>query len=179
MKLHEYQAKEVLARYGVAVPRGRVATTAADAGGAATELGGSVVVKAQAHTGARGKAGGIKLVADPGAAEAAAAEILGSRLVTNQTGPAGLPVDAVLVEERLAIARELYLSVVIDNAAGMADGNRVGGGRHGDRTGRRRAARARFTASTSIRPVACSRFRRARWRSPPASTASCWRRRRG
>ena len=119
MKLHEYQAKEVLARYGVAVPRGRVATTAADAGRAAADLGGRVVVKAQAHTGARGKAGGIRLVADPAAAAAAAAELLGSRLVTNQTGPAGLPVDAVLVEECVAIARELYLSVVIDNAAGM------------------------------------------------------------
>ena len=119
MKLHEYQAKELLARYGVAVPRGRVAATAADAGRAAAELGGDAVVKAQAHTGARGKAGGIKLVADAGAAEAAAGAMLGGRLVTNQTGPAGLPVDAVLVEERVAIARELYLSVVIDNAAGL------------------------------------------------------------
>ena len=119
MKLHEYQAKEVLARYGVAVPRGRIATTAADAGQAAAGLGGQVVVKAQAHTGARGKAGGIKLVDDPAAAEAAASALLGGRLVTGQTGPGGLPVDAVLVEERVAIARELYLSVVIDNAAGM------------------------------------------------------------
>ena len=119
MKLHEYQAKEMLARYGVAVPRGRTATTAADAGRAAAELGGKAVVKAQAHTGARGKAGGIKLVDDPAAAEAAASALLGSRLVTHQTGPGGLPVDAVLVEERVAIARELYLSVMIDNAAGM------------------------------------------------------------
>ena len=119
MKLHEHQAKEVLARYGVAVPRGRVAATAEDAGRVADDLGGPVVVKAQAHTGARGKAGGIRLAADPGAAQAAAGELLGTRLVTNQTGPAGLPVDAVLVEERVAIARELYLSVVIDNAAGM------------------------------------------------------------
>lgn len=119
MKLHEHQAKQVLASYGVAVPRGRVAATAEDAGRAAADLGGPVVVKAQAHTGARGKAGGIRLVADPGAAQAAAGELLGIRLVTNQTGPAGLPVDAVLVEERVAIAREIYLSVVIDNAAGM------------------------------------------------------------
>ena len=119
MKLHEYQAKEVLARYGVAVPRGRVAATAAEAASAAAELDGPVVVKAQAHTGARGKAGGIKLAENPQAARAAAEEMLGGRLVTNQTGPAGLPVDAVLVEERVAIARELYLSVVIDNAAGM------------------------------------------------------------
>ncbi|MDE0025423.1 MAG: ADP-forming succinate--CoA ligase subunit beta [Spirochaetaceae bacterium] len=119
MKLHEHQAKTVLARYGVAVPRGRVAATAEDAARVAGDLGGPVVVKAQAHTGARGKAGGIRLAADPGAAQAAAGELLGIRLVTNQTGPAGLPVDAVLVEERVAIARELYLSVVIDNAAGM------------------------------------------------------------
>ncbi len=119
MKLHEHQAKTVLARYGVAVPRGRVAATAEDAARVAGDLGGPVVVKAQAHSGARGKAGGIRLAADPVAAQAAAGELLGIRLVTNQTGPAGLPVDAVLVEERVAIARELYLSVVIDNAAGM------------------------------------------------------------
>jgi len=119
LKLHEYQAKELLARYGVAVPRGRVAATAAEAARAAAELDGPGVVKAQAHTGARGKAGGIKLAENPQAARAAAEEMLGGRLVTNQTGPAGLPVDAVLVEERVAIARELYLSVVIDNAAGM------------------------------------------------------------
>ena len=119
MKLHEHQAKVVLARYGVAVPRGRAAATAEDAARVAGDLGGPVVIKAQAHTGARGKAGGIRLAADPGAARAAAGELLGNRLVTGQTGPAGLPVDAVLVEERVAIARELYLSVVIDNAAGM------------------------------------------------------------
>jgi succinyl-CoA synthetase beta subunit len=119
LKLHEYQAKRVLARYGVAVPEGQPATTVAEAKRAAAALGGDVVIKAQAHTGARGKAGGIKLVADAAAAEAAAAALLGSRLVTNQTGPGGLPVDAVLVEQRVAIARELYVSVVIDNAAGM------------------------------------------------------------
>ena len=119
MKLHEYQAKEVLARHGVTVPRGRVARTAEAAGHAAAALGGPVVVKAQAHTGARGKAGGIALAADPAAARTAAAGLLGGRLVTSQTGPGGLPVDAVLVEERVAIARELYLSVVVDNAAGL------------------------------------------------------------
>jgi len=119
LKLHEHQAKAVLAGYGVAVPRGRVAATAEDAARAAGDLGGPVVIKAQAHTGARGKAGGIRLAADSKAAQAAAGELLGIRLVTNQTGPGGLPVDAVLVEERVAIARELYLSVVIDNAAGM------------------------------------------------------------
>jgi len=119
VKLHEYQAKKLLARYGVSVPRGRVARSAADAEAAAAELGGACVVKAQAHTGARGKAGGIRLLASAVAARAAARELLGARLVTNQTGPAGLPVAAVLVEERVAIARELYLSVAIDNSAGM------------------------------------------------------------
>ena len=119
MKLHEYQAKELLARYGVSVPRGRVARSVAEAEAAAGELEGGCVVKAQAHTGARGKAGAIKPVAGAAQAGAAARELLGARLVTNQTGPAGLPVTAVLVEERVAIARELYLSVVIDNSAGM------------------------------------------------------------
>lgn len=119
MKLHEYQAKELLARYGVSVPRGRVVRSAAEAEAAAGELAGGCVVKAQAHTGARGKAGGIRLVASAEEAGVAARELLGTRLVTNQTGPAGLPVAAVLVEERVAIARELYLSVAIDNSAGM------------------------------------------------------------
>ena len=119
MKLHEYQAKELLAGYGVAVPRGHVAASAAEAEAAAAELGGAVVVKAQAHTGARGKAGGIKLVGDAAHVAGPAAEMLSTRLVTNQTGPAGLPVASVLVEERIAIARELYLSVVIDVAAGL------------------------------------------------------------
>ena len=119
MKLHEYQAKELLARYGVSVPRGRVARSAAAAEAAAAELAGGCVVKAQAHTGARGKAGGIRPVAFAAEAGTAARELLGARLVTNQTGPAGLPVAAVLVEERVAIARELYLSVTIDNSAGL------------------------------------------------------------
>ena len=119
MTLHEYQAKELLAEYGVAVPRGELAASAAAVQAAAAQLGGAVVVKAQAHTGARGKAGGIRLVDDAAQAAAVAEQLLGGRLVTNQTGPAGLPVAAVLVEERIAIARELYLSAVIDNAAGM------------------------------------------------------------
>ncbi len=119
MKLHEYQAKELLARYGVAVPRGKVARTAAAAEAAARELGGACVVKAQAHTGARGKAGGIQLAATAAEAGRAAQRMLGMRLVTRQTGSAGLPVSAVLVEERIAIQRELYLSVAIDNSRGM------------------------------------------------------------
>lgn len=118
MKLHEFQAKEVLAKYGVPVPRGRVARTPAEAATIATELGGKVVVKAQAHTGGRGKGGGVKLANSADEARHAAGEILGMQLVTHQTGPAGLPVHSVLVEEQIDIARELYLSVAIDNSAG-------------------------------------------------------------
>ena len=119
MKLHEYQAKELLAKYGVPVPQGRVAHTPDEAKTIAEELGGKVVVKAQAHTGGRGKGGGVKLANTPDEAREAAAQIIGMQLVTHQTGPQGLPVRSVLVEEQVAIARELYLSVVIDNARGM------------------------------------------------------------
>ena len=118
MKLHEYQAKELLARYGVPVPRGRVARTPDEAAAVAEELGGPVMVKAQAHTGGRGKGGGVKLAATVEEARQAASEIIGMQLVTHQTGPAGLPVHAVLVEEQLDIDREVYLSITIDNAAG-------------------------------------------------------------
>ncbi|HJM90134.1 MAG TPA: ADP-forming succinate--CoA ligase subunit beta [Dehalococcoidia bacterium] len=119
MKLHEYQAKELLARYGVPVPQGRVATTPDEAATIAEELGGGCVVKAQAHTGGRGKGGGVKVVGSVDEAKAAAGEIIGMQLVTNQTGPAGLPVASVLVEELVDIDRELYMSVTIDNAIGM------------------------------------------------------------
>ncbi len=119
MKLHEYQAKELLARYGVPVPKGSVATTPAEAMAAAEAAGGKVVVKAQIHAGGRGRAGGVKLVNTPAEARDAAAALLGTRLVTHQSGPGGQPVNAVLVEEQFEIARELYLGVVIDNSAGM------------------------------------------------------------
>ncbi len=119
MKLHEYQAKELLAKYGVPVPQGRVAHTPDEAKAIAEELGGKVVVKAQAHTGGRGKGGGVKLANTADEAREAAAQIIGMQLVTHQTGPQGLPVRSVLVEEQIAIARELYLSVIIDNARGM------------------------------------------------------------
>ena len=118
MKLHEYQAKELLARYGVPTPEGRVARTADEAAEAAEALGGKVVVKAQVHAGGRGRAGGIKLAGSAEEARAAAEELLGSRLVTFQA-PQGQPIDAVLVEEQIDVARELYLGAVIDNAAGM------------------------------------------------------------
>ncbi len=119
MKVHEYQAKEILARFGVAIPRGKVVTTPEAARAAAAELGGKVVVKAQVHAGGRGKAGGVKLAAGPDEAARVAGQILGMRLVSKQTGPEGKIVHKVLVEEALGIARELYLGVVLDRAAGL------------------------------------------------------------
>jgi succinyl-CoA synthetase beta subunit len=119
MKLHEYQAKELLARYGVPVPKGSVARTPEEAQAAAEAAGGKVVVKAQIHGGGRGRAGGIKLVNTAQEAAEAARALLGQRLVTHQTGPGGQPINEVLVEEQFEIARELYLGVVIDNSAGM------------------------------------------------------------
>ncbi|MBE7558373.1 ADP-forming succinate--CoA ligase subunit beta [bacterium] len=117
MKIHEYQAKELLRRFGVPVPAGRVAFTLEEAEAAARELAGRVVVKAQIHAGGRGKGGGVKLAASVEEAVAHARAILGMTLVTHQTGPAGRLVKKVLVEEASAIARELYLGVVVDRAA--------------------------------------------------------------
>jgi len=119
MKVHEYQAKEILARYGVAIPRGKVATKAEEARAIAAELGGKVVVKAQVHAGGRGKAGGVKLASGPDEAFKVAGQILGMKLVSKQTGPEGRIVHKVLVEEALGIARELYLGVVLDRAVGL------------------------------------------------------------
>src|SRR5919197_1489624 len=116
MNIHEYQAKELLKRYGVPVPTGKVASTPQEARAAAVELGGRCVVKAQIHAGGRGKAGGVKLASDPADAEKKAAEILGKKLVTHQTGPEGREVRKVLVEQGLNIARELYLGMVLDRA---------------------------------------------------------------
>src|SRR4029079_9350462 len=119
MKIHEYQAKAILARHGVPVPRGEVAFTATEAGEIASRLGTSVVVvKAQIHAGGRGKGGGVKLAKSVDEAEALARKILGMTLVTHQTGPEGRVVGRVLVEEGLQIARELYLSLLLDRAAG-------------------------------------------------------------
>ena len=119
MKVHEYQAKEILSRYGVPVPKGKVAATADEAAAIAEELGGPVVVKAQIHAGGRGKGGGIKLASDAKEARAAAGEILGMQLVTHQTGPEGQLVKRVLIEERIEIDRELYLGIVIHNSVGL------------------------------------------------------------
>ncbi len=114
MKIHEYQAKEILRQYDVPVPRGQVALTAGEARKVAEELGGRVVVKAQIHAGGRGKGGGVKLAEDANAAAEIAAQILGMTLVTHQTGPEGRLVKRVLVEETLPIGRELYLGIVLD-----------------------------------------------------------------
>ena len=116
MKLHEYQAKDLLRAYGVPTPRGTVATTPGQAREAAASLGGKVVVKAQIHAGGRGKGGGVKLAGDADEAEAHAARILGMRLVTHQTGSEGRLVKRVLVEEQLPIEREIYLGVTLDRA---------------------------------------------------------------
>jgi succinyl-CoA synthetase beta subunit len=119
MKIHEYQAKAILARHGVPVPRGEVAFTAAEAGDIARRLGGSiVVVKAQIHAGGRGKGGGVKLAKSPEQAEMLARDMIGMTLVTHQTGPEGRVVGRVLVEEGLQMQRELYLSLLLDRAAG-------------------------------------------------------------
>jgi succinyl-CoA synthetase beta subunit len=118
MKIHEYQGKSILARYGVPVPRGEVAFSAQEAGEIARRLGGGVVVvKAQIHAGGRGKAGGVKVVKGPDDAERVAAELLGKTLITHQTGPSGQVVGRLLIEEGLGIARELYLSMVVDRTS--------------------------------------------------------------
>lgn len=118
MKIHEFQAKQVLRDYGVAVPEGRVATSADEAEAIATELGGKVVVKAQIHAGGRGKGGGVKVAASAAEARQAADDILGMQLVTHQTGPTGQKVKLVLVETASDIARELYLGITLDRARG-------------------------------------------------------------
>ena len=115
MNIHEHQAKELLARFGVAVPRGRAAFTADEAVAAAKELGGPVwVVKAQIHAGGRGKAGGVKVVKSVDDVAAMAKKMLGMNLVTHQTGPQGRIVKRVYIEEGCDIKRELYLGVLLD-----------------------------------------------------------------
>jgi succinyl-CoA synthetase beta subunit len=118
MNIHEYQAKDLLRRYGVAVPNGKVATTADEAAAVAREFGPVCVVKAQIHAGGRGKAGGVKVCTTPEEAREFARGLLGKKLVTHQTGPGGREVRRVLVEQGCDIARELYLGMVIDRARG-------------------------------------------------------------
>ena len=119
MNIHEYQAKELLKRFGVAVPRGMPAFSVQEAVEGAEQLGGPVwVVKAQIHAGGRGKAGGVKVVKSIDAVREAAGEILGKTLVTHQTGPGGKEVKRLYVEEGCDIARELYLGILLDRATG-------------------------------------------------------------
>ena len=118
MKVHEYQAKAIFSKYGVPIPQGGVASTSAEAKDIASSLGGRAVIKAQVHAGGRGKGGGIRIVSTPQEAEQAASSLLGSRLVTPQTGPDGVPVERVLVEEVADVAKELYLALTVDRAFG-------------------------------------------------------------
>jgi succinyl-CoA synthetase beta subunit len=122
MKIHEYQAKDILRKYGVPVPEGEMATTLEEADKAAKTLFGkgnvAVVVKAQIHAGGRGKGGGVKVTKTIEAADDAAKAILGMQLVTHQTGPAGQKVQRLLIEAGSAIDRELYLGLVLDRATG-------------------------------------------------------------
>ena len=118
MKIHEYQAKEILRGFGVPTPRGRVTDSPEEAGRIAKEYGGRAVVKAQVHAGGRGKGGGVKLAKTPDEAVELARKIIGMQLVTHQTGPGGQKVKKVLVEEALDIARELYIGITLDRVIG-------------------------------------------------------------
>jgi succinyl-CoA synthetase beta subunit len=118
MKIHEYQAKAILAQYNVPVPRGEVAFNVQEAQAAAERIGGSVVVKAQIHAGGRGKGGGVKVAKNAVQAAEIARQILGMTLVTHQTGPEGRLVKRLLIEETLPIERELYLGIVLDRVQG-------------------------------------------------------------
>ncbi len=119
MKIHEYQAKALLARHGVPVPRGEVALNVDEAETAAKALGGSVVVKAQIHAGGRGKGGGVKMVKNAAEAREVAERMLGMALITHQTGPEGRVVHRLLIEETLPIEHEYYLGIVLNRATGM------------------------------------------------------------
>ncbi len=118
MKIHEYQAKAILARYGVPVPKSKVAFSVEEAEAAAKELGGVTVVKAQIHAGGRGKGGGVKVAKTFEEASIAIHRILGMQLVTHQTGPEGTKVHRLLIEEGLPIAKELYLGITLDRVQG-------------------------------------------------------------
>lgn len=114
MKVHEYQAKEIMSKYGIPIPNGGVASTPDEASRIADELGGKAVVKAQVHAGGRGKAGGVKLVDSASDAKKAAESLIGTQMVTHQTGPSGVPINKVLVEEQAGVSQELYLAILID-----------------------------------------------------------------
>jgi succinyl-CoA synthetase beta subunit len=117
LKIHEYQAKAFLAQYGIPIPKAKMTSSPVEAKEIAAGIGGKVVVKAQVYAGGRGKAGGIKMAGDPEEAEKAANQLIGTRLVTRQTGAEGVPISKVLVEEAGDPARELYVSILIDGAS--------------------------------------------------------------
>src|SRR3954447_11474061 len=119
MKVHEYQAKEILRRYGVPTPRGEVVESPDEARVAAKQLGGRVVVKAQIHAGGRGKGGGVKLAKSADEAAELTKKMIGMTLVTHQTGPEGRVVHKVLIEEALNIDKELYLGITLDRRLGI------------------------------------------------------------
>ena len=180
MKIHEYQAKALLASYGVPVPRGEVALTVDEAETAAKEIGGSVVVKAQIHAGGRGKGGGVKVARNAAEARGYAEKMLGMTLVTHQTGPEGRVVQRLLIEETLPIEREFYLGIVLDRVRGKnvfmasADGG-VEIEEVAAKTPERILKEDDRAGASASRP-----FRRASWRSASASPArpGTWRRRR-
>ena len=119
MNLHEYQAKKLLSDYGVPIPKGRVASSPEEAIAIKNEITGTAIIKAQIHSGGRGKSGGVKIISTSKDTFDSAKTILGSNLITYQTGPKGLPVNKVLVEEATNIDKEIYLSVFIDNDLGV------------------------------------------------------------
>ena len=119
MKIHEYQAKQILSRSGVSIPKGKIARTSGEARQIAQQLGGTVAVKAQIHAGGRGKGGGVKIAKNPSEAEALSKQMLGSKLITPQTGSEGREVQCVLVEKGLDIEKEFYLGIVIDRSCQM------------------------------------------------------------
>ncbi|MBF8267088.1 MAG: succinyl-CoA synthetase, beta subunit [Dehalococcoidia bacterium] len=159
MKVHEYQAKAILSEFGIPVPKGGVATTPQEARRIAQELGGSAVIKAQVHAGGRGLAGGVKVVGSPQEAEATARGLLGHRLVTHQTGPEGVPVNHVLVEEPAQVSRELYLAVAIDSVARcpVVMASEAGGMEIEEvaSTSPERVLRARVDVATGLQPYQC------------------------
>jgi succinyl-CoA synthetase beta subunit len=118
LKLHEFQSKAMLRDAGVPVPNGDVAATPQDAARILADLGGKAVIKAQVHAGGRGKAGGVKVVSSPEEAREVTTRLIGSSLVTHQTGPEGAPVHQVLVEETINVAKEMFLAILVDRAVG-------------------------------------------------------------
>ena len=166
MKIHEYQAKAILAKFGVPVPRGEVVFKTDEARGVAERLGTRViVVKAQIHAGGRGKGGGVKLARSPDEAATLAGQILGMKLVTPQTGEEGRIVGRLLIEEGLDIKRELYVSMLVDRAAGAPIFMVSAGGRNGNRGSRAQEIPRRFCACRFIPRAAFSRITRASWHS--------------